>query len=87
VVADPRTDRPFQHVGILILMHVDVWQNEPPRVDRVLNDGERPSGFRPRDLEHHAHASEPDRTALARLHYELLHFPSSGSFRLPAEMS
>ena len=27
---------------------------------------ERPSGFRSRDLEHHAHASEPDRTALAR---------------------
>ena len=31
-------------------MHVDVRQNEPPRVDRVLNDGERPRVFAPEIL-------------------------------------
>src|ERR1700677_4322047 len=83
MVTNPRTDRPLQHIGILILMVVDVWQNEPSRFDRVLNDGERPSGFGPGDLEHHAHASEPDRTALARLYYELLHLHLRPPFGFP----
>lgn len=85
-------DRPVHHVGILILMHVDVWQHEPPRFDRVLNDGERPSGFRPGELEHHAHASKADRTALTWLHDDRLQIifrslSSSLSFRAAKTLS
>src|SRR6188768_3776942 len=68
VITDPRADRPLQDVGVLVLVLVDVGQHQPTRFDRVLHDCEGPSGVRPEDLEHHSHAAEPDRTALARLH-------------------
>src|SRR5205823_14515781 len=44
-----------------------------PRFDRVFHDREGPSGVRPGDLEHHPHAAEPDRAALARLHDDRRH--------------
>jgi hypothetical protein len=44
MVTDPRTDRSLKHVGILLMhVYVYVWRNEPSRIPRVLNDGERAS--------------------------------------------
>src|ERR1700752_3144160 len=52
MVTHPRTDRPLQDVGILVLVQVEMGQHEPSRFDRVFHNREHPSGVRPGDLEH-----------------------------------
>jgi hypothetical protein len=60
---------------------VDVRRNEPPRVERVLDDRERSAGHRAGDLEVDADTAEPDRLALACLDDDL-HFSSHPQRRM-----
>jgi hypothetical protein len=43
-------------------------QDGPPRFDRMFDDCESPSGVGSGKFEDHSHSTEPDRTALIRLH-------------------
>jgi len=67
VVAEQRTERPCQHVRVLVLARVPVERcGERPRCQWMVDNGEAPLGFCPFDLPDDAESPEVDALPFVR---------------------
>ena len=67
IVAEQRTERPFEHVRILVLTRVPVeWRSQRTRLQRVMDDGEALVRLGAFDLPDDAEAAQLDPFASAR---------------------